>query len=135
MKKLHFDDLSKQKYWILLLVMSLVLVLSGFFKPFDFENPKVYQYFSIVGFLVQVLFFSRLFWYKNNVQWNKKGVVLRIKPYFGKSIRFEEVKAVELHENTMTIRKWDGPDVSIDLSEIIQSDRKMLLQLLQQHIE
>jgi hypothetical protein len=133
MKKLHFDDLGKQKYWIVFLLLSLVLVLSGSFTPYEFENPKVYRYFSVVVCLIQILFYSRLFWYKNNVQWNKKGIVIRIKPYFGKSIRFDEIKSVEFNDNSLTIKKQDGTKVFIDLPEINPSDKEKLLHLLQEN--
>ncbi len=135
MKKLHFDNLAQQIQWIILLVLSIVLILLGLFKPFEFQNPKIYKYLSMFGFLTQVVFYSRLFWYKNNVQWNKKGIVIRIKPYFGKSILFEEIKAVELHENSMTIIRSSGSDLSIDLLEIRISDREKLFQLLNKYIE
>jgi hypothetical protein len=133
MKKLHFDDLGKQKYWIVFLLLSLVLVLSGSFTPYEFENPKVYRYFSVVVCLIQILFYSRLFWYKNNVQWNKKGIVIRIKPYFGKLIRFDEIKSVEFNDNSLTIKKQDGTKVFIDLPEINPSDKEKLLHLLQEN--
>lgn len=101
MKKIHFKNLSTQKSWIIFILLSLVFILLGLFKPFAFENPTTYKYMSLFGFLILSLFYSRLYWYKYNVQWNKKGIVLRIKPFIGKSIFFEEIKSVELVENSL----------------------------------
>ena len=134
MKKLHFDDLGKQRFWKVLLVLSLVLILLGLFKPLELENATIYKYCNRVGFLIQAIFYSRLFWYKNNVQWNKKGFVIRIKPFYGKSVAFEEIKTLAMHENTLTIGRSAGSDLSINLSEIIESDRQKLFQLLKKHV-
>ncbi len=39
-----------------------------------------------------------------------------------------------MHENTLTIGRSAGSDVSINLSEIIESDRQKLFQLLKKHV-
>lgn len=132
MKKIHFENLSTQKFWIILMVLSLIFILLGLFEPFEIENPKVYKFFSLFGFLTQALFYSRLFWYKYNVQWNKKGIVLRIKPYFGKSISFEEIKSVELIENAMVLKKSNQQELRFDLAEIIVTDRQKLFNLIKE---
>lgn len=92
MKRIYFDNLSNQKIWILLMIISLILVLNGVFKFIIFENPTTHKYISSIGFLIIVIFMSKLFWFKNTVQWNKKGIVIRIKTFLGKSIKFEEIK-------------------------------------------
>jgi len=133
MKKIHFDDLSKQRYWIILMILSLFFIISSLFEPFEFVNPIIYKFLNFFAFLTLTFFSSRLFWYNYNVQWNKKGIVLRIKPFFGKSLSFEEIVSIELIENLMVIRKSDQREFRFDLSEVIISDRQKLFNLIKEN--
>ena len=133
MKKIHFDDLSKQRYWIILMILSLFFIISSLFEPFEFVNPIIYKFLNFFAFLTLTFFSSRLFWYNYNVQWNKKGIVLRIKPFFGKSVSFEEIVSIELIENMMVIRKSDQSEFRLDLAEIIISDRQKLFNLIKEN--
>jgi hypothetical protein len=130
MKKIHFDNLGKKNYWIILILLSLIFILVGFFEPFEFENPKIYKYLSVTGYLLQSLYFSKLFWYKNTVQWNDKGIVIRIKSFFGKSLRFDEIKATELNEKTLILTKTDERKITVDLSEFSDSDTQKLNEIM-----
>ena len=76
-----------------MIVLSSVFIITGGFELIEFENPKVNKIISAIGFFLQVIYFSRLFWHKNTVQWNDKGIVIRIKSFLGKSLRFDEIKA------------------------------------------
>ncbi|WP_435264043.1 hypothetical protein [Tenacibaculum sp. nBUS_03] len=130
MKKIHFDNLGKKSYWVLLILLSLIFILVGFFELFQFDNPKNYNYISATGFLLQSLYFSKLFWHKNTVQWNDKGIVIRIKSFLGKSLRFDEIKETELSRKEMTFTKTDGQKIIIDLNEFRDSDNQKLYQII-----
>ena len=71
---------------------------------------------------MQALYFSKLFWFKNTVQWNKKGAVIRINSFMGKSFNFDEIKKTELNEKKLIITKNGGKTMTFDLNEIIESD-------------
>jgi len=130
MKRIHFDNLGKNKYWIIIILLSLVLILVEFFKPFEFENPKVYKYMNVIGFLLQAIYWSKLFWFKNTVQWNKKGAVIRINSFMGKSLSFDQIKKTELNENKLIITKNGGEIVTFDLTEIVESDIQKLNEII-----
>ena len=130
MKRIHFDNLGKKNYWIILIILSLIFILIGVIEPFEFENEKIYKYISSCGFLLQALYFSKLFWYKNTVQWNDKGIVIRIKSFLGKSLRFDEIKATELNGKEMTLTKTDGRKIIIDLNEISELDTLKLNEIM-----
>lgn len=112
------------------MIISLILVLNGVFKFIIFENPTTHKYISSIGFLIIVIFMSKLFWFKNTVQWNKKGIVIRIKTFLGKSIKFEEIKETNLNENVMEITKKNGHLIQIDVSEIAKSDSRKLKDII-----
>lgn len=64
------------------------------------------------------------------MQWNKKGIVIRIKTFLGKSIKFEEIKETNLNENVMEITKKNGHLIQIDVSEIAKSDSRKLKDII-----
>ena len=64
----------------------------GIFELFEFENPKLNKRISAIGFFLQVIYFSKMFWFKNYVQWNKKGAVIRIYSWASKSLSFNQIK-------------------------------------------
>ncbi|WP_150452662.1 hypothetical protein [Arenibacter lacus] len=130
MKRIHFDHLGKGNYWIILIILSLIFIVIGIVEPFEFENEKIYKYISATGFLSQAIYFSKLFWYKNTVQWNNKGIIIRIKSFLGKSLRFDEIKATELNGKILTLTKSDGKIITLDLNEFAESDTQKLNEIM-----
>ena len=126
MRRIHFEHLGKGNYWVILIILSLILIVIGILEPFEFENEKIYKYISATGFLLQAIYFSKLFWYKNTVQWNNKGIVIRIKSFLGKSLRFDQIKATELNGKILTLTKSDGKTITLDLKEFVESDTQKL---------
>ena len=129
MKKIHFDNLGKNRYWIIIILLSLILIFIEEL-PIEFENPKVYKYLRVSGFLLQVVYWSKLFWFKNTVQWNKKGAEIRINSFMGKSLSFDQIKKIELNENKLIITKTGGEIITFDLNEIEESDTQKLNEII-----
>ena len=134
MKRIHFDNLNKNWFLITILVLSIVFLLVGIFEFIPFENPKINKGISGIGFLLQGLFFSRMFWYKNYMQWNKKGAVIRINSFFGKSLRFDQIRMTELDGKTLKITKTNGEIVIFNLNEIAESDTQKLNEIIVKNI-
>ena len=121
MKSIHFDNLNN-KFWLGVLILSLICVLIGLFEPIAFDNPSVYKYIMTSAYSLQFLFISKLFWFKNTVQWNKKGIVIRINSFLGKSLRFDEIRATELNGLTMSLTMDGGRKIFFDLNEFTYGD-------------
>lgn len=134
MKRIHFDNLNKNWFLITILVLSIVFLLVGIFEFIPFENPKINKGISGIGFLLQGLFFSRMFWYQNYMQWNKKGAVIRINSFFGKSLRFDQIRMTELDGKTLKITKTNGEIVIFNLNEIAESDTQKLNEIIVKNI-
>tara|TARA_R110002049_G_scaffold60934_1_gene163027 strand:+ start:241 stop:663 length:423 start_codon:yes stop_codon:yes gene_type:complete len=130
MKRIHFDNLGKNNFWIILILLSVIFIIAGVFKPFKIENEKVYDYISACGFLFQAIYFSRLFWHKNTVQWNDKGAVIKINSILGKNIIFSNVKKSELNENKLTITYKQGKKVTFELKEFVKADIQKLNEII-----
>lgn len=128
-KKIHFDNM-KNWIWIAILILSLIFIFGGTFEIFKFENPKLNKGISAIGFFLQVIYFSKMFWYKNYVQWNKKGAVIRINSWSGKSFSFNQIKKAELIEKKLIITKDNGNTVRFDLNEIAESDTQKLNEII-----
>lgn len=133
MKRIKFDNLQFNWFFISTIVVSFLCVLFGFFEIFEFENPKINRRISSLGFLLMTIYFSRMFWFKNYVQWNKKGVVIRIKPFWGKSISFDDIKSSKLEANMLTIYKYDGIAYHFDLRDIDENDSKRLNEIINEY--
>lgn len=129
MKRIHFDNLGKNKYWILIILFSGILIFVEEL-PFEFENPKTYSYIRASGFFLQAIYWSKLFWFKNTVQWNKKGAVIRVNSFMGKSLSFDQIKKTELNENKLIITKTSGEIIIFDLNEIAESDTQKLNEII-----
>jgi len=128
-KKIHFDNI-RNSIWIAILILSLFFILAGAFELIEFENPKLNKRISAIGFFLQVIYFSKMFWYKNYVQWNKKGAVIRINSWSAKSLNFDQIKKTELVESKLIITKDNGNKVTFNLNEIAESDSQKLNELI-----
>ena len=133
MKRIKFDNLQTNWLFISLILISIFCIIFGFFEIIEFENPKINKRISAIGYLSQAIFFSRMFWFKNYVQWNKKGIVVRIKSFFGKSISFENVKNSKLENNILTIYENNGKSYNFDLTEIDEKDSKKLNEIINKY--
>ena len=134
MKKIKFENLQYNWFFILLVLISLFCIIFGFFEIIEFQNPAINKGISAIGYLIQTVYFSRMFWYTNYVQWNKKGIVIRIKPFFGKSISFKSIERTKLENNTLTVYKYDGNSYDFNITDIDKNDSKKLNGLFNQYV-
>lgn len=133
MKRIKFDNLQYNWFFISLVLLSLICIIFGFFEIIQFQNPKINKGISKIGYLSQTVFFSRMFWFKNYVQYNKKGIFIRIKTFFGKSISFDNVERTELENQVLTIYKYDGNNYHFNMKNIDENDTKKLNEIFNQY--
>lgn len=126
MKRIHFDKLSGNWVRIGWMIASLILILTGYGILFDYENSLV----SALGFLIQIIILSRIFWYKNFVQWNKKGIVIKTHVLKSKSITFEDIDKIYAEENLISLELNRGKTIEINLEHIHDTDKNNLLRIL-----
>ena len=132
MKKIHFGNLNKKGRWILLpvILIGLFLIINGAFDFIEFTNPKMNKYLNAIGYLIVFGFSTQMFWYQNYVQWNKRGILIKIESFFGKNIKFKEIKSSELNDKKLIILETYGNKIEIDLSHIIESDVEKLMDII-----
>jgi hypothetical protein len=133
MNRIKFNNFQTNWFIISLTLLSLFCLIFGVFEIIEFENPKINKRISAIGYLSQAVFISRMFWFKNYVQWNKKGLTLRINHFWGKSISFEDIETSRLENDVLTIYKKDGVSYNFDLKNVDENDSKKLNDIINQY--
>ncbi|MEJ1221612.1 hypothetical protein [Sediminicola sp. 1XM1-17] len=128
MKHIHFNKLNRFQAIILLLI-GLTLILIGFYKNYLGQGNIWTASSTVVGYVFFGLHFSKMFWHKNYVEWNKTKIVYKIKTRFGKTVRFNQVGGVVLKNNTLFLTMTDGALLEIDLEGIFPEDQAKLQEI------
>lgn len=137
MEKIYFDRLRWKNPWNVLPVLAfffIFLSIGGYYY-WAFES-KILNIFLLAIHSLLVLYFSRLYWYKNTIQWNRKACVIRIKPYrfIGKTLYFNQIKSIQKKENVLYATLLDNKMIHFDLTQIRIADQNRLFHLLQTHL-
>ncbi|PWJ43843.1 hypothetical protein [Sediminitomix flava] len=134
MKQIHFIPTGKKRwFWSPLILLSCIFIISGLFEPIIFGNPKLYKYFITIGDLILVGFYSRIFWHKNSVQWNKLGMHIRLNSIFGKSISFADVKTAEIRESELIIIEKDNRKRVFNIKDVQKDDVVKLHKIIEKY--
>jgi len=136
MKRIHFGNLNTKGRWILLplIFMGLFFIINGVFDFIEFENPNTNKYLNAIGYLIIFVFSTQMFWYQNYVQWNRRGMLIRIKSFLGKNIRFKEIISSELTNKKLILKTIYGNTIEFDVSEVVDADSKKLHEIIQKNI-
>ena len=133
MKRIHFNPLKFKNWTSVLLIISLLFIVFGSFEIIDFGYTKTNRILTGLGFLFQVLFYSKMFWYKNYVEWNKIGMNIKLNKFIGKSIEFNFVKKVELENENLIITEKSGREILFNINNVEIKDVEKLIELIKQN--
>tara|TARA_B100000929_G_C15323331_1_gene358053 strand:- start:48 stop:491 length:444 start_codon:yes stop_codon:yes gene_type:complete len=132
MRKIYFDNFQSLQNGILLGLAILCFIISGI----NFFTDKIENLDSIamsIGHLFLVLFWGKMFFFRNYVSWNKVGLNIRIKKFIGKSFSFKKIKNFRLEGSSLKITKIGDKEYTFDLSKIEKSSREKLIKILDQN--
>lgn len=132
MNRIHFENLDKKNPWSFLMALSLILVIAGLIYRFKGGNDSNDDLMISSGCFLQAVYFSRIFWYKNNVHWNNTGFTIRVNSFFGRTINYKSIRTTSLSGNALTLTKTNGQEVLIDLSSIEEADIEELNETIRQ---
>lgn len=133
MEKIYFDHLRWNNPWNILLVFAFILAILSIGGHYYWSFKARYlNIFLLAIHSLLVLYFSRLYWYKNTIQWNQKTCVIQIKPYrfIGKAIPFARIKAVEKKGAILYLTLTKSKMIAFDLNHIRAVDQERLFHLL-----
>ncbi|WP_435260703.1 hypothetical protein [Tenacibaculum sp. nBUS_03] len=128
-ERIYFNAMTS-KFWIGVLIVSIILLIMGLFGFFTNENNKWNYVLMAFAHFTQAVYFLKDFRYKNYVRYNKLGMVLKIQSYWGKSISFNELTKVELTDNSLIIYKNKNETLVCSTTTIRKEDSKKLYTLL-----
>ena len=75
-----------------------------------------------------------MFWFRNYVQWNKMGILIRINTFLGKSIQFENIEKIIFENKVFTIFDVYKKTHQIDLKEFNENDIVKLQEIFNQNL-
>lgn len=133
MKKIHFNHLTFKNWTSLLMIISLVLILVGSFEIIDFEYKRTNKILASIGFFIQTIYFSKMFWYKNYVEWNKLGMNIKINSLISKSLTFKNVEKLELDITNLKIIQKSGREKTFEIHNIASNDLEKLVKIIEQN--
>lgn len=138
MKKIYFHALSFKENPIEGLLMITGLVIIIFKLEIDFGAYSDYHFlvklFLALPSLIFLYIFSKIFWYKNIIQRNKKGMNIKINRRWSKNIRFDELKNFEITGNQLILFKKTGENEEFTLDNIEQESIEILSEVLKLNI-
>lgn len=132
MKKIKFDQLNfrSNKTQFFLMILAGTLILLNFLEVFNNFDPRIEKYSNVIAYFILMLIFSKMFWFKNYVQWNKKGIMIKLNNSWGKNYRFEEISNVNLENNQLIISKFNGQRNNFNLQNIDRESINKLINIL-----
>ena len=130
MKRIKFDNLSKDWKLRLLIIFSIIFLFIGIFEIPIFNNSRFNELLIKIGFLFQVLFFGRMFVYKNYVQWNKKGIYIKVNRFLGTNLSFDDIAKIDYQNDIILIKKKNDKEIPINLHNIHPSDTLNLFEII-----
>lgn len=130
LERIHFE-VKRDWKMIVLQIISTACMVGCIYEVFVIDKMGPYL---TTALLLQVIYLSKMFWYKNYVVWNKKGGVIRIKSFFGESVKSSEIGLVELTDGILKIIKKGDGKVEIDMNHTVEADRQKLKSIVENAI-
>ena len=130
MKNIHFNPLRFKSWSTIIIAVAFICIVVGFFELIPFDNPKNHSKFSALGYLLTSIFYLKMFWYRNYVEWNKLGANIKLNQWLSKSIRFDKVKDVVVTANTLIIIEKSDFKKTFQIHDIDRNDVKKLVDII-----
>lgn len=135
MKKIHFNPLRFKSWSTIIIAVAFICIVAGFFEIIPFGNTKNHSKVSALGSLLIAIYYSKIFWYRNYVEWNKLGMNIKLNQWLLKSIRFDEVKDVVVTATTLTIIEKSGSKKIFQTDLINPDDVDKLVTILRENAQ
>jgi hypothetical protein len=73
-----------------------------------FTTIEINKKVSALGYILTAIYYSKMFWYGNYVEWNKLGMNIKLNKWISKFVSFDEISDVVLTASTLTIIEKSG---------------------------
>lgn len=115
---------------LVVMIMAVVCLGLGSLEAF---KEGVNNYLTASSYFLMAFYFSKIFWYRNMVQYNKLGGTIKINSFFGKSFKFKDFKSTTIEKNTLKITTTNNKNLNFDTTGILSEDIDKLVELLKSH--
>ncbi|MFV8280390.1 hypothetical protein ACNKXS_02540 [Christiangramia marina] len=131
-KKVLFHKIHGRSSKILIPLALVCLVLYGV----DYFNDMFGRFDSVLLFsahLILLIFWSRMIFYKSVVSWNKLGVNIKMKGFYGKQFTFDKIRSVEITDSELMIIERYGKTSNFDIRQISMEDRERIANIFDRY--
>ena len=132
MKKIHFNNLESKsnKIKIFILLILLIVVMLDFFELIKFSNPYIIKVVRLLLYLSLFTSHIKNLFYKNYVEWNRKGMIIKINQWLGKNIVFDHIVSAKFASDSLQIKNYSGKVLNFSLKNIEPESVLNLKQIL-----
>lgn len=128
--KIYFENLTWNWLRKAVIIIALLSLLIGNGMLLNYEN----KFMVAFGHLI-ILFFLWEFLYKNYVGYDKSKIYIRFDKAFDRSIAFKDINQVIIDDDKLNIQLSEKDKLKFDLTNIKESSREKLLQILLKHLK
>ncbi|AEE20226.1 hypothetical protein JM84_2454 [Dokdonia sp. Hel_I_63] len=126
MKKINFENLSWNWTRIALLILASLCLSVGFGLLLNYKNGLI----TSLGFVILIIMLSKRFWYKNHVEYNKLGIVIKLNLITDRTIKFNEIDKININDNKLIVKLNSERKFEFQIKDIDSSDINKLLRIL-----
>lgn len=131
--KLYFNDLNS-KSGVIIAVLTLLCLVLYFVAGFSETENSYTRFLPLFSNIIFIFLFGRTLLYRNSVQWNKKGMTLRIKQTFkATNFLFEDVKMIKNENKQLEILLRTNEVLKFDLTHIKENEIEKLENIIKKH--
>lgn len=136
MKKIRFYNLKNFSNITtnILIIIASVLFLLNLLELLHIESPVWRKIVNVFPFLMMFIYYSKMFWFRNFVEWNKRGIMIKVNNFWGKTFNFSDVKNFHIENKVLEIIKEDSTKKYINLDGICPDSIQKLEKILAKYI-
>ena len=135
MKTIKFYEMTlkgKGLVQVPLLAASAILIVLILFDVLDFLGDKTVKWITAGCYLTMAVYNIRPFLYRNYVQWNRGGVLVRINSLWGNNFSFDNIRDVEYTGDTCLVHVHSLRDPTIiNLAGIDRASRERFVAIME----
>lgn len=132
-KKIHFNYLRFKHWSTFVILIAFLCIMFGFFEIIAFNDPEINKKISALGYILTTIYFTKMFCFKNYVEYNKLGMSIKLNKWISKSISFAEVSEVPLTDSTLTIIEKSGFKKNFQIDTINSKDVAKLIRIISEN--
>ncbi|WP_044205932.1 hypothetical protein [Flammeovirga sp. OC4] len=133
MKKIRIYNIPPFVEKIVLSISFLLVAIGSFSDNFGISE-FLENTFIIGGFVILLVYQSRVWWFKDYVEWNTKQIFLKLGNNKGLKLRFNTLNSCILQKDTLLIKLKNGETISIAIKEYNRKEVQELQLLLMENI-